>query len=140
MKESVPIPRNTKQAAMQALRVLHERQALSEVEAGEVLEWLRETAVEPLRCWVGELAAFLLRDHAGPRVKARVWTLCQRARGSKLYFYLIVLMNDKNRKRLKPHLRRALRSKETTIRAFAEHLLWDRQEPVDIAVAEAESR
>ncbi len=140
MNEIVTIPRHTKQAAVQSLRALRERQGLFESEAAEVLEWLRETAIKPLRCWVGELAAFLLLDHAGPRVKARVWTLCQKARGWKLYFYLIVLMGENNRRRLGPHLRRARRSKETVIRAFAEHLLWEQHEPVDAAVAEAESR
>lgn len=128
MKEITQVPRKTTKEAVQWLEALRGRQTLSETEANEILDWLSETEVEPLRCWVGELAAHLLRDHAGPGVKRRAWNLIKEADDWKLYFYLIALMNERNRPRLKVYLKKASSSEETVIRSFAEHVLWNQKQ------------
>jgi hypothetical protein len=127
MTQITAIPRNTKQAASEILLALRRQSSLPDAQAEELLQWLRETRFDPLRCWVGEIAATLIRDRGGAAIKARIWQLCDTASEWELYFYLIALMNEADCKRLEPYIQRAAASSESVIQAFAAEMEWARE-------------
>lgn len=116
------LPRSTKQGAAELLSEIEKLERLSEGQAEELLQWFQETPFEPLRCWVGEKAAVLLRDKAPAKVRDAVWNMAEKSEEWPLYFTLIALMNESDSPRFKNLLARASNSQESVIQTFVDEL------------------